>query len=323
MNLEYIHKNDLHEKYLQGQLSGDEIIAYESFLEESEQARQELQEIRVLIQGVRDAGSDSMRREIERQVEEIRSPKTDWSIIYKAAAILFVFVLVPPVVYFQLFDLPEEKQLAETITTTEIEESEPEEEIKNERLADLVKDDNVQPVLHKKETRKMRQPVEEKASAPPKGLDALETEATSKIAMVEDLDESLNMAGGASSGAASMRSSMPKLKQKALSSGIGKLSNIKSYRYRLPGKVFQMKLFSTDSINGFPNSYPVDIITQRENLFLMNWNVSQEIYSLKKENILLEWDNEKTLNINIMNKYSYEIKLDSAKTSAIRINKKD
>ncbi|MCB0281610.1 MAG: hypothetical protein KDF60_03445 [Calditrichaeota bacterium] len=103
INAEYIRKNDWPEKYLLGHLDTEQIKAYEKYLENDPQAREELEQERRMIEGIRTAGSHDMKREIQRQVASLRNPKTDWTFIYKAAAVLFVLVLVPSVIYYQNF----------------------------------------------------------------------------------------------------------------------------------------------------------------------------------------------------------------------------
>jgi len=95
MDIKYIRDNEIHEKYILNQLEENEKQEYEAFLESSPQAQQELEQSRKLIVGIRAAGPSSIRKEIEEQVGGLRNPKTDWSVMYKAAAVLFIFVLLP------------------------------------------------------------------------------------------------------------------------------------------------------------------------------------------------------------------------------------
>ena len=106
MNSEYIKKNNLHEKYILGQLSSPEKNEYEAFIAENAEAREALEQERRLINGIRFAGASELKKEIQRQVETIRHPKTDWTLIYKAAAILLVFVLLPSVIYYENYRSP-------------------------------------------------------------------------------------------------------------------------------------------------------------------------------------------------------------------------
>ena len=101
MDIKYIHDNEIHEKYILNQLAEEEKQAYEAFLKSSPQAQKELQDTRRMIKGIKDSGAGAMRREIEEQVSALRNPKTDWSIMYKAAAVLFVLVLLPAIFYYQ------------------------------------------------------------------------------------------------------------------------------------------------------------------------------------------------------------------------------
>jgi hypothetical protein len=103
MDAEYIRKNDIHEKYLLNQLSASEREDYEKSIRDNPVLQKELADERGLIEQMRAAGSDSLRRDIQQQVREIKSRKPDWSILYKAAAVLLLFVLLPSVVYYQLY----------------------------------------------------------------------------------------------------------------------------------------------------------------------------------------------------------------------------
>lgn len=103
INDEYIRKNNWPEKYVLGRLNTEELKAYEQYMKDHQQAREELQRERKLIESIRSAGSHEMKKEIRRQAELLRNPKTDWTFIYKAAAVLFVLVLVPSVIYYQNF----------------------------------------------------------------------------------------------------------------------------------------------------------------------------------------------------------------------------
>jgi len=104
MDSEYIRQNEIHEKYVLNQLDGKEKAEYEAFLKENPQAQKELAETKNLIEGVRAAGKDAMKKEITGQVDELRQSKTDWSILYKAAAVLFILVIVPSVIYYQMIE---------------------------------------------------------------------------------------------------------------------------------------------------------------------------------------------------------------------------
>lgn len=101
MDINYIRENEIHEKYILDQLGEKEKKAYEEFLQSSPEAQRELEQSKKLITGIRTAGSNSMRKEIEEQTTAIRNPKTDWSVMYKAAAVLFIFVLLPAIFYYQ------------------------------------------------------------------------------------------------------------------------------------------------------------------------------------------------------------------------------
>ncbi|KAA3612472.1 MAG: hypothetical protein DWQ03_14100 [Calditrichaeota bacterium] len=360
MNLDYIHKNDIHEKYVLGKLTSKEKTAYEAFLKENKQAQKELQETLDLIEGLRETGTDSMRREIERQVEEIRSPKADWSIIYKAAAVLFIFVLLPSVIYFQLFDKPEEL-IAEKTTPAVYEEQMSEEE-GDELIAQRVggaKDKPVQESRKKikkseaNELSKLEEPKRQRKSLQDLMVesedDAIgETEtANPQIAKLKklpaeqitlgesadiagseisanklesaDLDNTLNAAGGYASGSSGMRSSAPLAKQKGLVSSVSKESALKNYSFKINKNDIRIMLSQNDSIRDFPKSFPVKVIEKNQNSLSLQLDVSNEIYLIKKDNILVTWNNKDSLLITFLNQFVYKVNLDSATPKAKKI----
>lgn len=98
--MKYIRENDIHEKYILNQLEEQEKQAYEAYLESNPEAREELEQTRKIVEGVRAAGTAKMRKEIAEQVEAIHDSKTDWSMLYKVAAVLFIFVLLPAIIYY-------------------------------------------------------------------------------------------------------------------------------------------------------------------------------------------------------------------------------
>lgn len=103
MTPEYIRKNEIHEKYLLKRLSNEELQAYLLALEKYPEAQRELQEVEKFFRQMRSSGNDFMRREIEEQVSRIRTPLTDWSVLYKAAAVFLLFILLPTIIYYQLY----------------------------------------------------------------------------------------------------------------------------------------------------------------------------------------------------------------------------
>ena len=92
MNIEYIHANYLHEKYVLNQMDVNEQQAYEAFLRNHPEAQTELESARRMIEAIRQAGHNRMKKEISDQVAAINNRKTDWGLYYKLAAVLFLFV---------------------------------------------------------------------------------------------------------------------------------------------------------------------------------------------------------------------------------------
>lgn len=101
MNIDYIHENNLHEKYVLGQLDVEERGEYEAFLRNHPEAQTELEAVRRMIGAIRLAGHKRMKKEIGDQVAAINNRKTDWGLYYKLAAVLFLFVLLPSIIYIQ------------------------------------------------------------------------------------------------------------------------------------------------------------------------------------------------------------------------------
>lgn len=91
---------DIEERYLLNRLSPEEREAYEKHLEDNESARDALENERILIAGIRRAGRHNLKREIREQVRDRNSIPQDWSILWKAAAVFLLAVLVPSLVFF-------------------------------------------------------------------------------------------------------------------------------------------------------------------------------------------------------------------------------
>jgi len=323
MNLNYIHKNDIDEKYVLGQLNDEEKLDYEGFLKENEQARLELQKTRNLIEGIRNAGSDSMRKEIERQVDEIRSPRIDWSLLYKAAAVLFVFVLVPSVVYFQFYDIPENISEPESSFTAISEEKDDlkdemnlDEEMRSEPIAEvIIEKEKAPPVQRSKVAQKKSIPAEKKSGY---SAESLKPSAVSKneIDVLSDLDDAMSLAGRASSASGSMESAAGMAKQSSPPTSINKNVLSKMHSFNQDKKRIQLIFYISNSLKSFPDSLPVVVLIKEDLVISLNCAVSYDIYNLEKKEIAVEWNKKNKLNITLLNNYFYSISLDSTKTKA-------
>lgn len=102
MECQIILRNELHEKYILDRLDDLEKAEYEAHLDYCKTCKTELEEQQALITGVREAAKNKMKAEIRRQVEirEINPPGIDWATVSKIAAVLFIFVLAPPMIYY-------------------------------------------------------------------------------------------------------------------------------------------------------------------------------------------------------------------------------
>ena len=107
MNCEYILRNDIHEKFLRGFLTDEQKTEFQSHLDSCESCRKIFENERILSEGIRSVGRKSMKLEIERQVEQLRDEQspTDWTLLFKVAAVLFFLVILPGTLYYLNTDL--------------------------------------------------------------------------------------------------------------------------------------------------------------------------------------------------------------------------
>ncbi len=94
---------DVHEKYLLGELTDKERQAYEDHLKDSPERRRELEAEKLLISSIRAAGRADMKDEIRRQATQFKSRSAsdmrDWTMIMKVAAVLCIAVIAPYMYY--------------------------------------------------------------------------------------------------------------------------------------------------------------------------------------------------------------------------------
>ena len=136
MDCEYILQNEIHEKFLKGLLSENQKAELELHLKSCESCRKTFENEKAIFDGIRLAGRKAMKLEIERQVEKSREERagTDWTLIFKVAAVLFFLVIMPGTLYFLNTDLftkkaelaPQEK--VDRVAGVEMEEAKPVEE---------------------------------------------------------------------------------------------------------------------------------------------------------------------------------------------------
>jgi|GEM_PF-5613148 len=127
MDRQYIIDNDVVENYLLGRLSAQEKEDYEAWLEKNPQGKSELEEERLLLNGIRQIGRADMKAEIRRQTEAaraaevMRSQQSDfnWGMMLRVAAILLIVIAAPSLYYFTQINTPELQNTGAFDTETE------------------------------------------------------------------------------------------------------------------------------------------------------------------------------------------------------------
>ncbi len=133
MNCDTILQNELHEKYLLDRMADEEKKEYLTHLSSCIDCRNELERERKFIYGIRGAGIRQMKDEMRSQAAQAKSAsrKYDWTLLFKAAAVLFVIVLLPGTIFYSdLFNSsapPEEKMVLREIKLYTAEEDASEE----------------------------------------------------------------------------------------------------------------------------------------------------------------------------------------------------
>lgn len=316
ITLEYIHKNNWHEKYILNQLTKSEKADYENFIEQNDRARKELEQEKELIAGIRAAGSHELKKEIQRQAAELRNPRTDWTFIYKAAAVLLVLVLLPSIIYYQNYRTadqlaepamisdesyadenesktvaPKEKSAEEQdleITRNEKKKEKIEETAIKKTAADAIKTD-----ANKRE--QIRQLADDKAPAP---ADMAEMEMPETSAF-ESRSMSRQMLGGA--GKSALSPAAPE----------------KVFEFNVQEKPVRIILFNKMVTESVPDSIKItvsksDIVTD------IRINVPRVLFAANKQDISLKLQND-SLIMAFFNKYNYLFKNDSTATVAEKI----
>ncbi|HGY55638.1 MAG TPA: hypothetical protein ENK44_08060, partial [Caldithrix abyssi] len=104
MDCQYINQNEIYEKYLLGRLGDAEKKEYEAHLQGCETCRKTLETQREMIAAIRLKAKQDMKREIQLQAGKLREqrPKQDWTVWYKAAAVILLFSVVPALLYYYL-----------------------------------------------------------------------------------------------------------------------------------------------------------------------------------------------------------------------------
>jgi len=102
MNCADIKKNEMHEKYILGRLNAEERKDYRRHLEQCAACQAELEREKELIAVIRAQAKRDMKREIKTQAEKLRrqKPSPDWTVWYKAAAVILLFSIMPALMYY-------------------------------------------------------------------------------------------------------------------------------------------------------------------------------------------------------------------------------
>jgi len=133
MNCETILQNELHEKYLLDRMADDEKKEYLAHLSSCINCRNEQERENQFIYGLRGAGTRQMKDEMRLQIEQAKSAskKYDWTLLFKAAAVLFIIVLLPGTIFYSdLFNKsasPQEEMILREIKLYTAEEKESDE----------------------------------------------------------------------------------------------------------------------------------------------------------------------------------------------------
>lgn len=121
MNLEQLNNEQWHERYLLNRLSKKERQAYEAFIETHPEAKKQLSETRLFIQAVQQEGTADIKAELQRQINAKNSYSFSMQSLYQAAALLFVFIGLPLLIYFQ-YNKTEVRTIAEHQTDNSFKE---------------------------------------------------------------------------------------------------------------------------------------------------------------------------------------------------------
>jgi len=102
MNCSDILHNNIHELYLLNKLTDEQNKEFEKHLESCFSCKKELERQQSLITGIRDVGTIEMKEEIRRQVGILKEKPSpiNWTVILKTAAIFFVLVTIPALLYY-------------------------------------------------------------------------------------------------------------------------------------------------------------------------------------------------------------------------------
>ncbi|NQU66322.1 MAG: carboxypeptidase-like regulatory domain-containing protein [Candidatus Marinimicrobia bacterium] len=146
MDCKTIQQNDIHEKYLLGKLENSVKDKYLTHLQECHKCQQELDDLKILIEGIQTAGEIEMKQEIQRYatVGEFQKRQHRKWILLKVAAVLIFVILTPTMIYrYQLskppinsdavthikispFEIPKAAEiLPETLVRVEVDEAVP------------------------------------------------------------------------------------------------------------------------------------------------------------------------------------------------------
>ena len=316
MNCNYILENEIHEKYLLQHLSKDEQKAYLTHLQLCEKCSRDLENERLLINGLRNAGHKQMKAEIRRQIAGTRASagRLDWGIILKAAAVLLVAVLLPAL-YFTQSDYS-----AKSISSESAVKTPPLEELR------IYEQEKTAPLLEgKSETkatkRSMAAGSAKKRAAAPK-LKTVAGKHASGPKTIPPLDK-ISPLGPALSGRGASSSAKTVLKKEAASS-----LSIQAHKpafqqrtFRFKDKIFVTRFFSEGKRmaerNIVSDSLHVEINTRNGRKFLLNCYLPAKLSRVNRDSIQVDFLNDKSLMMLFPDSTHYKIRLQKAPVQVI------
>jgi hypothetical protein len=105
MNCNYIREHEIIDAYLLGRLNRDEKEVFEAHVQDCPVCREHLEQRRAIITGIRMAAYDEMKNGLRRQISKLRDerPETDWTVVFKIAAVVLFFTLLPGLIYYHYY----------------------------------------------------------------------------------------------------------------------------------------------------------------------------------------------------------------------------
>ncbi len=344
MNIDHIRANNLHEKYILNQMDVNERDEYEAFLRNHPEAQRESDAARRMIDAIRQAGHNRMKKEITDQVAAINNRKIDWGMYYKLAAVLFLFVLLPSVIYIQ------NRQITGAI--------EPNKTLTENVLPLKSTPHPAQPAIReKKETLKTKltsglKPVKTKigllsrqntkasnnASRIKEKISALGSQKQAKISAsgsgkivedaVRDVDAfsapqtaALNKTGRLRARSGQNRSIKSKSAQGIIAGEqLNPANQKKVYRYKLKSSTLVFTLLRSAIKDKAPDTLSVYVRYQKDSTLTLTARLPNHFYSLPQSYIYIS-KHASLISVNFNNQAQYQVDIDAKKPTMILLDK--